>query len=159
MSDAHIQNGVCVCVESRSVTARLLLSAALRDMFGEESVDFSDEKNISVTVDGKTILVCLETRVRREASYVVVELCFFTFYVVFSSAHPPPISQSATRTNAQRTIPSEKWWIWQCSGFTMPLTRSSERRREARRRTLRNTRSHEGKPQYLVPDNMILRAP
>lgn len=62
------------------VTLCLLVSAALRDMFGEESVDFSDEKNISVTVDGKTILVCLETRVRQEALCVVVEICFLLFY-------------------------------------------------------------------------------
>lgn len=41
-------------------------------MFGEESVDFSDEKNIAVTVDGKTILVCLETRVRHKDFYAVV---------------------------------------------------------------------------------------
>lgn len=39
--------------------------SALRDMFGEECVDFRDEKNISVTIDGKTIDICLETRVRR----------------------------------------------------------------------------------------------
>lgn len=38
--------------------------SVFRDMFGEGCVDFSDDKNISVTVDGKTILVCLETRVR-----------------------------------------------------------------------------------------------
>lgn len=32
-------------------------------MFGVESVDFSDDKNISVTVDEKTVLISLETRV------------------------------------------------------------------------------------------------
>ncbi|XP_042356436.1 LOW QUALITY PROTEIN: cleavage and polyadenylation specificity factor subunit 3-like [Plectropomus leopardus] len=38
------------------------LAVMLQDMFGEECVDFSDSKNISVTVDGKTVLICLETR-------------------------------------------------------------------------------------------------
>uniref|UniRef100_A0A7N8X881 Cleavage and polyadenylation specificity factor subunit 3 n=1 Tax=Mastacembelus armatus TaxID=205130 RepID=A0A7N8X881_9TELE len=32
------------------------------DMFGEECVDFSDSKNISVTVDRKTVHICSETR-------------------------------------------------------------------------------------------------
>uniref|UniRef100_A0A3Q1JYB8 Cleavage and polyadenylation specificity factor subunit 3 n=1 Tax=Anabas testudineus TaxID=64144 RepID=A0A3Q1JYB8_ANATE len=32
------------------------------DMFGEECVDFSDGKNISVTVDRKTVHICCETR-------------------------------------------------------------------------------------------------
>ncbi|XP_068582549.1 cleavage and polyadenylation specificity factor subunit 3 [Cebidichthys violaceus] len=38
------------------------LGVMLQDMFGEECVDFSDDKNISVTVDGKTVHICLETR-------------------------------------------------------------------------------------------------
>lgn len=38
--------------------------SVFRDMFGEECVDFSDGKNISLTVDGKTVNICLETRVR-----------------------------------------------------------------------------------------------
>nr|XP_020496360.1 cleavage and polyadenylation specificity factor subunit 3 isoform X2 [Labrus bergylta] len=38
------------------------LGVMLQDMFGEEFVDFSDGKNISLTVDGKTVLICLETR-------------------------------------------------------------------------------------------------
>ncbi|KAG7224219.1 hypothetical protein INR49_019954 [Caranx melampygus] len=38
------------------------LEVMLQDMFGEECVDFSDSKNISVTVDGKTVHICLETR-------------------------------------------------------------------------------------------------
>lgn len=33
-------------------------------MFGEECVDFRDGKNISVTVDRKTVHICCETRVR-----------------------------------------------------------------------------------------------
>lgn len=40
--------------------------SVFRDMFGEECVDFSDDKTISVTVDGKAIHICLETRVRSE---------------------------------------------------------------------------------------------
>lgn len=65
---------------------RRILIASLsvfRDMFGEECVDFSDEKNISVTVDGKTIHICLETRVRtfslvapRHRTVTVVSDCF-----------------------------------------------------------------------------------
>lgn len=46
--------------------------SALRDMFGEECVDFRDEKNISVTIDGKTIDICLETRVRRNTFSTLV---------------------------------------------------------------------------------------
>uniref|UniRef100_A0A7N8Y2R1 Cleavage and polyadenylation specificity factor subunit 3 n=1 Tax=Mastacembelus armatus TaxID=205130 RepID=A0A7N8Y2R1_9TELE len=38
------------------------------DMFGEECVDFSDSKNISVTVDRKTVHICSETRVRDECT-------------------------------------------------------------------------------------------
>lgn len=33
------------------------------DMFGEECVDFKDQNNLSVTVDGKTAYINLETRV------------------------------------------------------------------------------------------------
>lgn len=32
-------------------------------MFGEECVDFTDDKNVSVAVDGKTIHISLDTRV------------------------------------------------------------------------------------------------
>lgn len=35
-----------------------------REMFGEECVDFTDDKNVSVTVDGRTIHIRLDTRVR-----------------------------------------------------------------------------------------------
>ncbi|KAM7375912.1 hypothetical protein PAMP_005673 [Pampus punctatissimus] len=38
------------------------LEVMLQDMFGEEFVDFSDGKNICVTVDGKTVHICFETR-------------------------------------------------------------------------------------------------
>uniref|UniRef100_A0A671YR67 Cleavage and polyadenylation specificity factor subunit 3 n=1 Tax=Sparus aurata TaxID=8175 RepID=A0A671YR67_SPAAU len=38
------------------------LGVMLQDMFGEECVDFSGGKNISLTVDGKAMHVCLETR-------------------------------------------------------------------------------------------------
>uniref|UniRef100_A0A7N6AIF4 Cleavage and polyadenylation specific factor 3 n=1 Tax=Anabas testudineus TaxID=64144 RepID=A0A7N6AIF4_ANATE len=38
------------------------LEVMLQDMFGEECVDFSDGKNISVTVDRKTVHICCETR-------------------------------------------------------------------------------------------------
>ncbi|KAG5846794.1 cleavage and polyadenylation specificity factor subunit 3 [Anguilla anguilla] len=41
---------------------RKRLELMLQDMFGEDCVDFKDEKNISVTVDGKTAYICLETR-------------------------------------------------------------------------------------------------
>lgn len=33
------------------------------DMFGEECVDFKDKNNLSVTVDGKTAYINLETKV------------------------------------------------------------------------------------------------
>lgn len=33
-------------------------------MFGVDCVNFGDGKNISVTVDEKTVHICLETRVR-----------------------------------------------------------------------------------------------
>ena len=36
-------------------------------MFGEDCVDFKDDKNVSVTVDGKTAYICLETRVSRRS--------------------------------------------------------------------------------------------
>lgn len=57
-------------------------------MFGEECVDFSDGKNISVTVDGKTVHICLETRVRRfhpdtlphRAMVLVPSHCFFPLF-------------------------------------------------------------------------------
>lgn len=32
-------------------------------MFGEECVDFTDDKNVSIVVDGKTIHISLDTRV------------------------------------------------------------------------------------------------
>uniref|UniRef100_UPI003AAE8E94 cleavage and polyadenylation specificity factor subunit 3 isoform X2 n=1 Tax=Centroberyx gerrardi TaxID=166262 RepID=UPI003AAE8E94 len=38
------------------------LEVMLQDMFGDECVDFRDGKNIAVTVDGKTVQICLETR-------------------------------------------------------------------------------------------------
>uniref|UniRef100_A0A669EBX7 Cleavage and polyadenylation specific factor 3 n=1 Tax=Oreochromis niloticus TaxID=8128 RepID=A0A669EBX7_ORENI len=38
------------------------LEVMLQDMFGEECVNFSDGKIISVTVDGKTVHICLKTR-------------------------------------------------------------------------------------------------
>uniref|UniRef100_A0A3Q0T6Z3 Cleavage and polyadenylation specific factor 3 n=1 Tax=Amphilophus citrinellus TaxID=61819 RepID=A0A3Q0T6Z3_AMPCI len=38
------------------------LEVMLQDMFGEECVHFSDGKIISVTVDGKTVHICLKTR-------------------------------------------------------------------------------------------------
>lgn len=38
------------------------LAVMLQDMFGEECMDFRDGKNIAVTVDGKTVQICLETR-------------------------------------------------------------------------------------------------
>ncbi|MED6256077.1 Cleavage and polyadenylation specificity factor subunit 3 [Ataeniobius toweri] len=38
------------------------LEVMLQDMFGEECVDFSDGKIISVTVDGQVIHISLETR-------------------------------------------------------------------------------------------------
>ncbi|XP_061751852.1 cleavage and polyadenylation specificity factor subunit 3 [Nerophis ophidion] len=38
------------------------LEIMLQDMFGQDYVDISDDKNFSVTVDGKTVLICLETR-------------------------------------------------------------------------------------------------
>lgn len=60
------------CFLSHGTSASLC--PPLRDMFGEESVDFSVGKNISVTVDGKTIHICLETRVRRKTVSVCVEL-------------------------------------------------------------------------------------
>lgn len=53
--------------------------SVFRDMFGEGCVDFSDDKNISVTVDGKTILVCLETRVRSRTE----QYMWCTIVVVF----------------------------------------------------------------------------
>lgn len=33
-------------------------------MFGEDCVDFKDNKNLTVTVDGNTAFICPETRVR-----------------------------------------------------------------------------------------------
>lgn len=42
----------------------ICLLSVFRDMFGEECVNFSDGKIISVTVDGKTVHICLKTRVR-----------------------------------------------------------------------------------------------
>uniref|UniRef100_H3C2X6 Cleavage and polyadenylation specificity factor subunit 3 n=1 Tax=Tetraodon nigroviridis TaxID=99883 RepID=H3C2X6_TETNG len=38
------------------------LGLMLQEMFGEECVDFTDHKNVSVAVDGKTIHVSLDTR-------------------------------------------------------------------------------------------------
>ena len=37
-----------------------------RDMFGEDCVEFRDSSSLAVTVDGKTVLICLETRVSRQ---------------------------------------------------------------------------------------------
>lgn len=57
-----------------------------RDMFGEECVDFSDDKNISVTVDGKAIHICLETRVRNETKRHIwrkIGCCCFVFLSFF----------------------------------------------------------------------------
>lgn len=44
-------------------------------MFGVECVDFSDGNSISVTVDGKTVLISLETRVRGPDSDTVQSAC------------------------------------------------------------------------------------
>lgn len=41
----------------------IFLSPLYSDMFGEDSVDFKDKSNLSVTVDGKTTYINLETRV------------------------------------------------------------------------------------------------
>ncbi|KAL3049251.1 hypothetical protein OYC64_008674 [Pagothenia borchgrevinki] len=38
------------------------LGVMLQDMFGLDCVDLSDGKNVSLTVDGKTVHICLETR-------------------------------------------------------------------------------------------------
>lgn len=38
-------------------------SPLYRDMFGDECVDFKDKNKLSVTVDGKTAYINLETRV------------------------------------------------------------------------------------------------
>lgn len=62
-------------------------------MFGEDSVDFSDEKNISVTIDGKTIHICLETRVRWKTLYVGVD---FFFFVSLSECFRLPLPQSVS---------------------------------------------------------------
>lgn len=51
-------------------------------MFGEECVDFSDGKNISVTVDRKTVHICCETRVR---SFYPVTLIHRMMYLLLYS--------------------------------------------------------------------------
>lgn len=68
-----------------------VLLSVFRDMFGEECVDFSHDKNICVTVDGKMIHICLETRVRSTAEqHVWWQLLFFCFLI--HSFWPPPQS-------------------------------------------------------------------
>lgn len=46
------------------------------DMFGEDCVDFKDKSNLSVTVDGKTAYINLETRV----SVMLERMCKFSSY-------------------------------------------------------------------------------
>ncbi len=77
-------------------------------MFGEECVDFSDVKNISVTVDGKTVHICLETRVRGTTTIYVEDVqdcCCFSCFLMTSPPLITLISLCATRMNAQRTTP------------------------------------------------------
>ena len=57
-------------------------------MFGEECVDFSGGKNISLTVDGKAMHVCLETRVRCRTEQCV--WCSFFFLHIFRNAFISP---------------------------------------------------------------------
>ena len=47
-------------------------------MFGEDCVDFKDPKNLSVTVDGKTAYISLETRVR---------FCLLVFLQMYVCVH------------------------------------------------------------------------
>lgn len=75
---------LCVDCSTRHYQKELLLSDSIsaslsvfRDMFGEECVDFRNEKNISVNVDGKTIHICLETRVRLKT---ICKFCAFFFF-------------------------------------------------------------------------------
>lgn len=58
-----LTNTLCTVFEYSSKFQEKTLSLLVRDMFGEDCVDFVDRKNISLTVDGKTVLICLETRV------------------------------------------------------------------------------------------------
>lgn len=62
--------GSMKCQQKHFLLAVLYLCSVsiFRGMFGEEFVEFTDNKNISVTVDGKTILICMETRVRRRTA-------------------------------------------------------------------------------------------
>lgn len=46
-------------------------------MFGEDCVDFTDDKNVSVAVDGKTIHISLDTKVTTCEIAPWVRLCFF----------------------------------------------------------------------------------
>lgn len=68
-------------------------------MFGVESVDFSDDKNISVTVDEKTVLVSLETRVKasKDAQSLTVQStsCWIQSLTYFTLS-----SRRTTRTRA-----------------------------------------------------------
>lgn len=69
-------------------------------MFGEECVDFSEGKDISVTVDGKTVHICLETRVR-----IITEQNIRgegLLFLIFLSSSSPLISRCATRMTARR---------------------------------------------------------
>ena len=97
-------------------------------MFGEECVDFSDGRNISVTVDGKTVLICLETRVRvSQPDTLRHRSCIWCSIVLNLSLNSSGLlRRCATRTSARRTTRSERWWSWRCSGSTTPSTRSSE---------------------------------
>lgn len=61
-------------------------------MFGEECVDFGDGKNISVTVDGKTVHICLETRVRSRTARCV--WCAELLFLLFNLSNRLPLSWS-----------------------------------------------------------------
>uniref|UniRef100_A0A8C5B5K1 Cleavage and polyadenylation specific factor 3 n=1 Tax=Gadus morhua TaxID=8049 RepID=A0A8C5B5K1_GADMO len=50
----------CVIVDMEVYQARL--EVMLQDMFGEDCVEFRDSSSMAVTVDGKAVLICLETR-------------------------------------------------------------------------------------------------
>ncbi|XP_054652015.1 cleavage and polyadenylation specificity factor subunit 3 isoform X2 [Dunckerocampus dactyliophorus] len=62
------------------------LEIMLHDMFGEDYVDFSNDKNILVTVDGKTVHICLETRVHF--------FCHVVFFCVTLCGHSHCLIQS-----------------------------------------------------------------
>lgn len=62
--------------------------ADCREMFGEECVEFTEDKNVSVTVDGRTILISLVTRVRSRTGCwcgITVGLCSFKDFSLVSS--------------------------------------------------------------------------